>query len=136
MKLKTLLLSTIFTMFSGSLMAGKVMDVNVTIDLEARVAAGNMKTARFSDNEEEYIGCGTRTAEQPDGTTYSWGWCQAALDTVENYAFCSTENPDLLNQINSSSAYSYLIFRWDEDGICRYVGHSTQSFYIPSKKDK
>lgn len=130
MKFKILLIMLV-ALTSGSTMAGVVNDFNVTIDLTERTAMGNMKTARFSADAEEFIDCGTRTARNPDGTIFYWSFCQAGLSTSEENAFCFTQDIELINQIRSMSTYSFVTFRWDESGECTYVGQSTQSFYIP-----
>ena len=135
MKLKTLIIAAALT-FSASVMAGKSIDSNVEIDMELMSAMGNMKTARFSKNDEELIGCGTRTAINADGSVFQWGFCQASLSDEEENAFCFTQDANLITEINAISAFSYITFRWDENGDCTYIGHSTQSFYLPGKKFK
>jgi len=129
MKIKTLMISALFALTSGTAIAGKTSERNVEIDMEARTAFGNMKTARYSENEAELIGCGTRTYSLADGSTFIWGFCQASLSDDEENAFCFTEEMNLINQINASSDYSFLTFGWDEEGSCTHVGQSTQSFY-------
>lgn len=134
MKIKTLCISAIFAATSGIAFAGKYTEAPVTIDMEEMLASGSMTAARFSKNKEELIGCGSRTFTFEDGSTFNWGFCQASLSDEEENAFCFTEDVNLITQINSASDYSYLTFRWNEEGNCTYVGHSTQSFYIPNKK--
>jgi len=136
MRLKTLLIAATLTFSTSAVMAGKSTDANVEIDMELMSATGNMKTARFSKNKEELIGCGTRTAVNPDGSIFQWGFCQASLSDEEENAFCFTQDSNLVTEINAISDFSYITFRWNEEGDCTYIGHSTQSFYLPGKKFK
>lgn len=114
--------------------AGTVVEVPVTIDMEAMIASGNMKTARFSANELEQIGCGTRSNDFGE-SVYEWVFCQASVDEATN-AFCTTDNPELVKQVRNINDYSFVTFLWDEEGRCRYLGFSTQSQYIPQYLDK
>jgi hypothetical protein len=99
-----------------------------------RMALGDMVTARFSDNDIEVIGCGTRmwTTGTP---TFRWGFCQVR-DAANVNQLCFTENPDLLDMMKSTADYSFITFAWDADGECTHVGFSTQSFYIPDFRDQ
>lgn len=118
--------------------AGQVLEGPVTIDSENRIATGNMKTARFSDNEFAYIGCGTRTyASLPDGTpSFAFGFCQAQVEEETPVICFFYDKPELLQQVQALADNSYVLFRWDENGDCNYIGSSTQSFYIAANKDE
>ncbi|AFU99198.1 hypothetical protein [Simiduia agarivorans] len=117
--------------------AGAAIDVPVEIDMEARTAMGNMKTARFSDNKAEQIGCGTRTFGATDTSPgFTFGFCQAQVVEGESVICFAYDKPDLIDQMKSVASFSYVGFRWDEEGNCTYVATSTQSQYIPSKKFK
>lgn len=135
MKIKTVLLGTVVSLASASTFAGQIVDVPVDIDLDNRLAVGNMTTARFSENEFEAIGCGVRQWAFPDGTSFSWGFCQAKVEEGANQ-LCTTQNPELLDTMKASSDFAFVTFRWDENDECTYVGFSTQSQYIPELKDK
>ena len=135
MKVKTVIVSAVFSLISGVVLAGQSVDVPIEIDMESMSAAGNMKTARFSENEFSQIGCGTRTYSDETGNQFFWGFCQASNDDIEeNRAFCVTEDAVLLNEINSLTDLAYVTFRWNEDGNCTYIGNSTQSQYIAVNK--
>ncbi|MGX5201586.1 hypothetical protein [Aliikangiella sp. IMCC44632] len=137
MKLKTLIISVAFSLTSTITFAGQSTDIPVEIDHEIMRAQGNMKTARYDENESAQLGCGTRTFAFEDGTSYRWGFCQASIDDIpENRAFCSTENPELLSEIDSLTNNDFVTFRWDADGICSAVGNSTQSQYLAANKDE
>lgn len=137
MKIKTLFASAALTLISSVVLAGQSIDVPVEIDMASMSAFGNMKTARFSDNENAQIGCGTRSYSDEYGNQFVWGFCQAANDDVEeNRAFCYTEDSILLNEIDSLSDLAYVSFRWNEEGNCISVGNSTQSQYIASNKNE
>jgi hypothetical protein len=137
MKLKTIVTSAVLSLVSSVVLAGQSTDIPVEIDLDLMSANGSMKTARFQEGENAQLGCGTRTFVFPDATTYKWGFCQASNDEFDdNSAFCTTENPELLAEIDSINNNDYVIFRWDVDGICTHIGNSTQSQYIAANKDE
>ena len=114
--------------------AGTSVDNSVTIDQDYLIALGNMKAARKSANEIESIGCGTRTQGITEGIgeAYSWGFCNATLPNDVS-AYCYTEDPALINEINSLTDYAFVVFAWEENGDCSYIGNSTQSIYLPGR---
>lgn len=134
MKVKYLTGFIAMLLVSTSVYAGMVNPQAVEVDLVDRSAKGDMSTARFSDNEIEYIGCGTTVFLNPDGSTYKFGFCQAktADDVV---GFCNSDNEGMVDQMGGASDYSYVSFNWDVDGLCTRVKFSTQSFYIPEHLD-
>ena len=88
-----------------------------------------MVLARFSDNDVELIGCGTRFYD--DG--FMFGFCRATdLDGVE--IVCWTMNPDFMNAISAISPFSFILFESNTDGDCTTVRFSTQSHQIPDLK--
>ncbi len=134
MKLK--LIVTWILAFSASIaFAGAVVQAaGVEVDLDNRVAVGNMMFARIAKNDEEFIGCGIRVFD--DGVTpFSFGFCQAG-DSEENRITCFTMNPNLLDVMKATSAFSFITFSWQDGGFggteCIRVGFSTQSFYLPN----
>ncbi|NVJ51154.1 MAG: hypothetical protein HWE13_00055 [Gammaproteobacteria bacterium] len=135
MIIKRLLIATLAaaTMYAQ---AGLVTESPVVIDMENRVASGNMKSARYSENEFEMIGCGTRTyASLPDGTpSFSFGFCQAQLEDQGNVICFFYDKPEMLQQVQALASNSFVTFRWDENGDCTFIGNSTQSFYLPENK--
>lgn len=123
----------ILALCSSIALAGKVQSVPVTVTVNADgsgQASGNMATARASANDVEYIGCGVRKFDDGAGGSTSYGFCQAS-DAAAVTAFCSTDNAELLDAISNVADYSFVTFSWNADGMCRMVGVSTQSFYIP-----
>ena len=136
MKKITYLMTAVLTLFSVGAVAGLAIDfpVEIVANGDGTVSVrGNMATARVSDNDVEYIGCGTRTIDQGGGNLFEFGFCQAG-DSAGVEAFCSTLNPDLIQAIKSISDYSFLLFGVNDIGECMRVGVSTQSFYIPKIK--
>jgi len=133
MKVKQLLFTASLVLASGIATAGLVQSVPVTVTLNpdgSGSANGHMVTARFSVNDVEYIGCGTGRIDDGAGGATAYGFCQASTgDKV--VGFCSTDNKEVLEAIQSISSYSYIRFSWDAEGICRTIHNSTQSFYIP-----
>ena len=135
---RTSIFAAILAVFSAVAVAGTVNDLPVTVTDNGDgtfSALGNMVSARFTENDVEYIGCGTRTTDLGGGNMFEWAFCQAG-DSAELEAFCSTENPELIRAVKSISDYSFISFGVNDVGECWRVGVSTQSFYIPSGKDK
>lgn len=132
--MKKQLIGILLAGFSISVIAGSAIEAPVEINLETNSASGNMKTARFSKNDSEQIGCGTRTIGATDySPAFSWGFCQAQVIEGESVMCFAYDNPELVDQIKSLASFSYISFRWDDEGNCTYAGSSTQSQYIPSK---
>lgn len=130
MKTRSILtaLATMLIAFSAS--AGLVQPQSVQVDLAAMSAQGDMVTARFSNNDVEFIGCGTRDLLNPDGSLTSFGFCQAqTADEVQ--MTCFTFDTALVDKINNSNDFSFVTFNWNADDECIRVGFSTQSFYLP-----
>ena len=114
----------------GAAIAGQVSPFPVDVDLTTRIANGDMVTARYSANDNEFIGCGIRKFDDGAGGATAFGFCQAE-DADGERGFCNTANEDLLDAISSSAAFSFVTFSWDEDGNCTRIGFSNQSFYLP-----
>lgn len=136
MKARYALFTAILAIFSSIAVAGFVQPAAVLIDEDNMSAQGDMWTARTADNDVEFIGCGVRVFD--DGTNaFSFGFCQAGNAEVLSIT-CFTENPVLLDTINSASDFSFVTFDWVDDGVggaeCVRVGFSTQSFYLPNFK--
>lgn len=120
---------------SSAALAGLVTitPVSVTLNPDASGSAlGSMSAARFSKNDVEYIGCGVRRIESGGGTVV-FGFCQASTPAGV-VGFCNTENPALIASIGDQDDFSFITFSWDATGVCRSIGNSTQSFYIPIPK--
>ena len=132
-KTQIAVLAVLISFFSAYGMAGVVQPAPVEVDLGNQNAQGDMVTARFSDNDVEYIGCGVRTFE--GAPSFSFGFCQAG-DADGNEVLCFSQNPDLLDAIKAISDYSFITFSWDSGLVCTRIGNSTQSWYIPELKLK
>ena len=140
MKIKTIGLAALTSIFATAAHAGAVQPQVVEVDLANEYAHGDQWTARNEPNEEVYIGCGMRTYDDGAGGSFSYGFCQA-VDTKGNEVHCSTENPGLIDAIAAIDSFSYITFRWkkvaDSSGEsylqCQYIGSSTQSFYLPKQ---
>ncbi len=125
-------LALLLSASSTCLFAGTLAKVPVEINMETLTAGGSMTSARFSSNEFEMIGCGVRTFRTDEGYQLDFGFCSASLVEGET-VMCTTENMDLIETIRAIDDFSYVIFRWNEDGECQYVGNSTRSQYITGK---
>lgn len=137
MRLKHLLTLTLLPLLSSIAFAGLVwtpadqfgtVEVTVNAD-ESGFATGVMSLARFSTNDVEAIGCGTRFY---DGG-FIWGFCQAT-DSDGVHVVCLTFDPIFVDGISGINPYSFILFEWNSDGDCTRIGFSTQSFQIPDFK--
>ncbi|MBW3567249.1 MAG: hypothetical protein KY410_04695, partial [Proteobacteria bacterium] len=66
---------------SALAIAGNTQPAPIAVTLNADGsgnAIGDMVTARYSDNEIEFIGCGIRIYDDGAGGSFQWGFCQAA----------------------------------------------------------
>jgi len=132
MKTKHVISAAALTLVSAVASAGLYQPRPVTLDFTNRFADGDMLTARDSLNPGDFIGCGIRAQ-----SGFAWGFCQAGHSQVEGDFFtCYTEDPEMLDAIKALDDFSYILFRWDVDGNCTYVGNSTQSLYVPDLKSK
>ena len=120
---------TVALLLPSMVHSGRAIDSNVVIDLVERTAQGILTTARFSEDPEEFIGCGVRYTVTPTGLS-SFGACQANV-SPDNFVFCVTTDPELVDKIAGLNHYSFVDFRWDENDECIFFGFSTQSFNIP-----
>ena len=137
MKIKQILITLAFTLLSSSVYAGLSQPAEVVVDLDNRIASGDMITARDSDSDFTMIGCGIRKISISPTETISFGFCQANSGETEDGSFtCFTQNADILAAIDAISDYSFITFSWDEDEECSRIGNSTQSFYLPELKTK
>ena len=132
MKRLVTLVAGAMAMISTAAFGGSVQPFPVDVDLVALSANGDMVTARYSANDNEFIGCGIRVFDDGAGGTFSFGFCQAE-DRDGERAFCNSQNPDLLDAISSSGDFGFITFNYDEDGVCTRIGFSNQSFYLPKK---
>ncbi len=133
MRTKSLVSATALLLFSSVASAGLALPLPVQIDFAGRTAIGSMYAARTSANAFEYIGCGVRFGVA--GPIFAF--CQAGLgEAAEQQFACITTEPALIEAIHAISAFSLIVFAWDEEDNCTRIGNSTQSFYLPDFKDK
>lgn len=122
-------------LLAGAAQAGLTQPAEVDVDPATRLALGDQVSARYSTNAREHIGCGIRKILQPDGTTFTFGFCQAE-DAAAETILCQTENAGLLDVISSSGDYGFITFSWNEFNECTRIGFSNQSFYLPKKLER
>ena len=132
MKRLSILLAGAAAIASTAAFGGMVQPFPVDVDIAGRTASGDMVTARYSANDNEFIGCGIRIIQDGVGGVFSFGFCQAE-DRDGERAFCNSQDPALLDAISSSGDYGFISFSYDEDDICTRIGFSNQSFYLPEK---
>ena len=135
MKIRYALSAMALTLLAGLASAGHVLSVPVEVDLVNMLAEGDQTTARYSDNDVELIGCGIRALSDGVNPPFTFGFCQAT-DSAEETIFCSTFDAELIDAIKAVSSHAFITFSWNEIDECTRVGKSSQSFYLPSKKDK
>jgi hypothetical protein len=129
MNFKYLLVVGSFALISSGAYAGATQPAPVDVDLGLQSASGDMVTARYSNDKNEFIGCGSRHFD--DGvTSFSFGFCQAEDQDGDQFV-CVTQNADLLDRIDGISDFSFITFGWNAAGDCTRIGFSTQSFYLP-----
>jgi hypothetical protein len=135
MKIKQVVVGTMLALVGGVAGAGDYQPFPLSIDLDNQSATGDMYSARLSDNPDAFIGCGVR-APAPG---FAFGFCQASLGPADDDVVqCFTEDPVMIAAIAALNDFSFIIFRWDDNATCTYVGNSTQSWYLPEffKTDK
>lgn len=137
-----LLSATVLTLLATAALGGLVQPKAVLIivdEFNNGFADGNQLTARASDNEIEFIGCGTRIFDDGVGGSFKFGFCQAG-DAEDNQVTCFTENETLLDAMKANNAYSYITFSFQDDGFggleCVRVGMSANSFYLPDLRQE
>jgi hypothetical protein len=133
MWMKQVLTVGVLAVSSTIAMAGRVQQAPVTVTVNADgsgSAAGSMATARASASDVEFIGCGVRATDNGEGGVKVWAFCQAT-DAAGVEAYCVTDNRELLDIIQNVADYSFVTFTWNAEVRCRFIGISTQSFYIP-----
>ena len=126
-------IAAIAVLYAVQGMAGATTEAPVTIDLELRSAQGAQTSARFADNEIELIGCGARVTSDGINPVLNFGFCQATDANGVN-TVCFTQDPELVDAINSIANYGFISFAWNENDECISVRNSTQSIYIPDFK--
>lgn len=131
MKIRTLFSMGALTLMAGIAFAGFVQPAAVFVDEDNMNASGDQATARFSDNDVEFIGCGIRVLEDGMGGVISFGFCQAA-DSEEVFVVCTTFDAGLVDAMKAISDFAFIRFSWNENGDCTSIGSSTQSFYLPN----
>lgn len=143
MRILHYVVAIILAVSATMVLGGAANHGDMLLDLDGKVAWGNMVSVRYTKNGNELIGCGVRSFDNGDGTAWSFGFCQAA-DADDNYVICYTQQPELLDAIRGSADFSFLVFSWDgvldpdfgsENGTCTHIGFSTQSFYLPKGLD-
>lgn len=135
MKIRQLAGILLLAFFSSLAIAGMTQPAPIAVTLNgdgSGSAIGDMVTARYSENDIEFIGCGIRVYDDGAGGTFHYGFCQAS-DSAENRAFCTTQRSDILDVMKATSDYSFITFAWNTAGECTQIGFSTQSFYLPEK---
>jgi hypothetical protein len=136
MKTIKIILVTSVAFFSTITIAGSISEIPVTVTLNedgSGSMSGSMSTARFSDNDVEFIGCGTRNIDAGQPELVRFAFCQGGTAAGEE-GFCSTLNPALVDILDAIADNSFVLVNFDANGDCISIGLSTQSFYIPDGK--
>lgn len=131
-RIKLLGLAAMMLVPIGVVYAGAHSSVEVSLQFDDSgnviVAMGNEADAFNSVDSNQYIGCGGNTVT---------GFCQAHdatadADGVINSVICTTQDTQLLTQIRSIAADSFVFFTIDPTtGDCTNIRVSHNSFYRP-----
>ena len=130
-----ILLTAILTLFASSAFAGLHLPEPVLVDLDNRLAKGDIWSARFSKGKETFIGCGIYTLDDLNGSYAAFAYCQARDEDMQ-LAFCATQNEGLIEAIRALGDFSSITFRWDENDQCTDIGSSIQSYFLDKKMKK
>lgn len=142
MQIKNIFIMLATLLLSVNVYAGMKQPAPVTIEYfeGGGHAQGDMNTARFSDNDFEFIGCGLRSYDDGVGGAFHLGFCQASVEEGGTVTCFVDDNPELMEGLNILSDSSFITFSWDDDGndnlTCIRIGSSTQSFYLIKSKSK
>ena len=140
MNIKHLVLAVILMLVSSMANAGRAQGHNVEIFDDH--AQGNMRQARFSNNDVEHIGCVVSfIIEAEEGDSHL---SCAAADSEGSTARCYSWNPELVYNMGAINTYSWVYFGWivqdegtlDEWNECVRLNFATRSWMIPSKVGK
>jgi hypothetical protein len=124
MKIEQAAVGTMLALVGSVAGAGKYQPFPLSIDLVTKLANGDMYSTRLSGNPDGFIGCGVR-APAPG---FAFGFCQASLGPAdEDVVQCFTEGPVKIAAIAAQDDFSFVTFRWDDNGNCTSVGNSAQS---------
>jgi len=133
---KTLGIMAIAGLASTAAYAGLTQPAPVVVDLDNGFAQGDMITARDTNDDVTFIGCGVRSIDDGAGGSFEFGFCQAG-DENEVQVTCFTQNTALLATMRATGDSSFITFSFVDDGAggftCTRIGFSTQSFYLRKK---
>ena len=133
MKLLQSLVPAVLLLVCAQAFAGAYNAAPVYIDIEEQWAEGNLIAARFSDNDAERIGCAVGNGVlSPDPANAHYAYCEASLVAGESVS-CLTYDPAMIDTIASINSFSYVYFRWNDEGMCTHVTVATRSTHIPGK---
>lgn len=134
--MKSIMLLAILGLFSGLAFAGYLQPAPIQITMNpdgSGMASGDMVSARFANDDQSNIGCGTRT--YASGSVSNYAFCQVR-DSNGVQAMCTVFDSELMKGIASIGDYSFIVFSWNADGECVQMGASTQSMYMPDFRDQ
>lgn len=103
--------------------AGLRVTSPVWVDPQERIVMGAFGDTRATADNVQYISCMTGA--------FSLGSC-AAVDAKGRTGACSTFNPDQIATIRSLTQHSFIIFSWDERGICTSIQVQNASWSTPA----
>ena len=123
----TLISAILFTTAAQAGFGPFIDDVLVT-DLGGglTMVEGSLVGVRFADDDVQQIGCRVRG----DKIGSSSVAC-AAIDINENFYFCFSFDPALIEAAKSISPFSYVNFTYDETAECGSLLVSVRSHHIP-----
>ncbi len=106
---------------------------SVSVDSTNRTASGQVGGVRDNSDTVSYIGCTVEGWVSTDGKKKLT--CQArdsAGHTASCYVFSWKATPTAAVEVaQSMNGDSYLVFSWDDRGVCNYVSVEHYSWHAP-----
>jgi hypothetical protein len=109
-----------------SVHAGVKIDSPVTVNTAARIASGDLGTARNSADTSQSINCFT---DVQTGVLTS-GFC-LAFDSAGHVGVCVTQSANFVDQIRSLTGDAFITFRWDASSNCTEILIDNASYTPP-----
>lgn len=103
--------------------AGRRVTSPVWVDPQERIVMGAFADTRATADNVQYISCMTGA--------FALGSC-AGVDAKGRTGACSTFNPDQIATIRSLTQHSFIVFTWDEGGVCTSIQVQNSSWSTPA----
>ena len=138
MKLQKLTIFAVSILLSVSAYAGTFQQSPVEIKDNgdgSGEARGSQGSARFSENEVEFIGCRLQGRIQTPTASARLQVSCSASDENGTQVSCRSTEPEIIGAMQAISAYSWIFFTFDMAGNCTLLQTSTRSLFIPDSRN-